>query len=614
MFSIFKRLLIGKTLKTAELHNEKLNVFWGLPVLSSDAISSVAYAGEEILRVLIPVVGIAAYTNMFYVSLAIIILLLILVFSYRQTIDSYPNGGGSYIVAKDNIGTMPGLIAGASLSLDYILTVAVSTSAGTAAITSAFPGLYQYRVIITLAIIGLMTLGNLRGIKDSSKLFGVPTYLFIISAVFMILTGLFKCYILKITPTPMIPIPKAVGDISLFLMLRAFANGCTALTGVEAVSNGIPNFRNPAQKNAKAVLALLALLVFIIFGGIAFLSTLYHAVPTTDRTVISQIAIQVFGKGIMFYVIQATTAMILIMAANTAYSDFPLLLSLVARDGYAPRQLSKRGERLGFSNGIKLIAVASAILVIVFKSETHLLIGLYAIGVFISFTLSQFGMCLRWVRRKKVGWKHKAFINGLGSVVTFASVIIIGINKFNEGAWIVVLLIPIIVIAMLLVKSHYNVIADELSLSVRKFADVKEGDEAEHVIVLVDSLNQSAIKAINYGKRISNNIIAFHVSIDEEATEKLKNKWSEEDLEIPLIIKQSPYRDLYKPLKDFIDSEEHESKPGDLVTIIMPQFIVKGPWQNLLHNQTAYNLRSKLLKDRHLAVIIVPYVIDPSAR
>lgn len=610
MFSIFKRLLIGRTLKTAELQNEKLNVFWGLPVLASDPISSVAYAGEEILRVLIPVVGIAAYANMFLISIAIVTLLVILVFSYRQTIDNYPNGGGSYIVAHDNIGQIPGLIAGASLSVDYILTVAVSTSSGTAAITSAFTGLYPYRVFITIGMILLLTLGNLRGIRDSSKIFGAPTYLFIVSVIAMIITGLFKYYVLKITPTPMIPVPKGMGDISLFIMLKAFANGCTALTGVEAVSNGIPNFRNPAQKNAKAVLVLLAVLVFVIFGGTSFLATLYHAVPSTDKTVISQIATQVFGSGFMFYVMQATTALILIMAANTAYSDFPLLLSLIAKDGYAPRQFSKRGERLGFSNGIKLVSVASIILVIIFQSETHLLIPLYAIGVFISFTLSQSGMFLKWVRAKKAGWKHKAFINGMGAVVTFITSLIIGINKFADGAWIVVLLIPTIVIAMLLVKSHYNAIADELSLSVKKFGDVKENDVTGHVIVLVESLNQSSMKAINYGKRISSNAIAFHVSIDEEATERLKNKWADTDPEIPLIIKQSPYRDLYTPLKEFIDSEEHESKPGDLVTIIMPQFIVKSPWQNLLHNQTAYTLRSKLMKDRHLAVIIVPYVID----
>lgn len=610
MYSIFKRFLIGKTLRTAELKHEKFNVFWGLPVLSSDAISSVAYAGEEILRVLVPVLGLAAYTNMFFVSLAIIILLFILVFSYRQTIDSYPKGGGSYIVAKDNLGAMPSLIAGASLSVDYILTVAVSTSSGTAAITSAFPILYPHRVIITVCMILIMTVGNLRGLRDSSKIFGVPTYLFIVSILVMIVTGLFKYFVLHITPVMTGQLPQQMGNVSLFLMLKAFSNGCTALTGVEAVSDGIPNFKEPAQKNAKIVLGLLAFLVLIIFGGSSYLATLYHVVPNDKVTVISMIATQVFGKGFMFYMVQATTALILIMAANTAFQDFPLLLSYISRDGYMPRQLSHRGERLGFSNGIKLLSVAAIILVIAFKSETHRLIPLYAIGVFISFTISQSGMFMRWVKRKSEGWKHKAAINGTGACITFITVFIIGKVKFNEGAWIVFILIPTIIALMLIVKSHYRRLADELSLSTSKFADVDESEDMEHVIVLIDSLNQASIKAINYGKKISSNIVAFHVSIDEDSTDKLKIKWCDADPGIPLIIKQSPFRDLYKPLKEFIDSEEHASKPGDLITIIMPQFVVKSFWQNVLHGQTALLLKNKLLRDRHIAVITVPYIID----
>lgn len=610
MYSAIKRMLIGKTLKTEELHNEKFNVLWGLPVLSSDAISSVAYAGEEILKVLIPVIGIAAYTKMFYVSLAIVLLLFMLVFSYRQTIDSYPNGGGSYIVAKDNLGDLPGLIAGAALSLDYILTVSVSASSSTAAITSAAPFLFNYRVVITVAMIIIITVGNLRGLKDSSKLFGVPTYLFIISMIIMIITGMVKVLVFKQTPQVMHQVPDAMGSISVFLMLRAFANGCSALTGVEAVSNGIPNFKEPSQKNAKIVLVLLASLVFVIFGGTSLLATLYHAVPSENQTVISQIAKGVFGGGFMFYAIQTTTAMILIMAANTSFSDFPLLVSLMARDGYAPRQLSKRGERLSFANGIKVLSIAACLLVIIFGGDVHRLIPLYAIGVFISFTLSQSGMFLKWIRGKKRGWRHKAVINGTGALVTFITAFIIGISKFEEGAWVVCLLIPIIVFAMLRVKRHYNKIADELSLSVKKFGTVQENDEIEHVIVLIDSLNQAAMKAINYANKLSENVVAFHVSIDEEETERLKKKWDNQDPGIPLIIKHSPYRDIYNPLKEFIDSEEHDSKPGELVTVIMPQFVLRNWWQNILHNQTALFLKSKLLKDRHIALITVPYVIN----
>lgn len=610
MFSIFKRLLIGKTLRTAELKHEKFNVFWGLPVLSSDAISSVAYAGEEMLIILVPVLGAAAYRNMLYISLSIVFLLFILVFSYRQTIDSYPNGGGSYIVAKDNLGRLPSLIAGASLSIDYTLTVAVSSCAGTAAITSAFPSLYPHRVLIVVGVILIMTLGNLRGLRDSSKIFGIPTYLFIFSILSMIFTGLFKYYILHITPVSAVAIPKQMHDVTLLLILKAFSNGCSALTGVEAVSDGVPNFKEPAQKNAKIVLGLLACCVFIIFGGVAFLSTLYRVVPVEGGvTVVSMIATEVFGKGFMFYMLQATTALILIMAANTAFQDFPLLLSYIARDGYAPRQLSRRGERLGFSNGIKLLSLAACTLVIVFQGETHNLIPLYAVGVFISFTISQSGMFLRWTRKKSEGWKHKAAINGTGALITFIAVTIIATTKFKEGAWIVAILIPTLVIIMLIVRSHYNKIADELSLSVKLFADVDQSEDMEHVIVLIDSLNQASIKAINYGKKISKNIVAFHVSIDEEATDKLKDKWYEAEPGIPLIIKQSPYRDIYKPLKEFIDSEEHASKPGDLITIIMPQFIVKSFWQNVLHGQTALILKNKLLRDRHIAVITIPYII-----
>lgn len=396
MFSKLRELLIGKTLKTEELEGEKLNVLWGLPILSSDAVSSVAYAGEEILIVLIGVIGFMAYKYMFYAALCIVLLLLILVFSYMQTIDSYPCGGGSYIVAKDNLGITSGLTAGAALTIGYVLTVAVSISAGTAAITSAMPSLFPHKVAIALILLLIITIGNLRGVKESSKLFGVPTYIFILSCVVLIVTGIVKHYIFGYSPAPLFPMPKQIGDITLFLFLRAFASGCSGLTGVEAVSNGIPNFKAPSQKNAKAVLALLGLLVFFIFLGLSFLATIYHAVPVEHMTVLAQITQQVFGKSIMFYVIQITTAIILIMAANTSYAGLPLLLSLMGKDGYVPRQFSQRGKRLSFSNGIIVLAVASAILIIVFKGDTHALLPLYAVGVFLSFTLSQVGMFLKW--------------------------------------------------------------------------------------------------------------------------------------------------------------------------------------------------------------------------
>ena len=611
MFSKLRELLIGKTLKTEELEGEKLNVVWGLPILSSDAVSSVAYAGEEILIVLIGVVGFMAYKYMFYAAICIVLLLLILVFSYMQTIDNYPCGGGSYIVAKDNLGITPGLTAGAALTIGYVLTVAVSISAGTAAITSAMPFLFPHKVAIALTLLLIITIGNLRGVKESSKLFGVPTYIFIISCVVLIITGLVRHYIFGYSPTSLFPMPQQIGDITLFLFLRAFASGCSGLTGVEAVSNGIPNFKEPAQKNAKSVLILLGLLVFFIFLGLSFLATIYHAVPVEHMTVLAQITQQVFGKGIMFYVIQVTTAIILIMAANTSYAGLPLLLSLMGKDGYVPRQFSQRGKRLSFSNGIIVLAVASAILIIVFQGDTHALLPLYAVGVFLSFTLSQVGMFLKWKRDKSPGYRYKALINGFGAVVTFITVILIGITKFIDGAWIVCIVIPLLVYFMLKIKNHYTNVAEQLRLSMKQRPNVAiETANNQHVIILISTLNKSFLKALNCAKCLSQNVVAFHVSTDEVAIEKLESKWEEYNPGIPLIIEHSSYRDVMGPLMKFIESEERASKHGETVTVVITQFVITKWWQNVLHNQTGYFIKSMLYKNRNVAVLTVPYIIE----
>lgn len=612
MFEKIKRLFIGKILRTDQLSHEKFNVFWGMPILSSDTISSVAYASEEILYVLLPVIGLMAYQQMFYVAMAIILLLCMLVFSYRQTIDNYPCGGGSYIVAMDNLGVLPGLTAAATLSIDYILTVAVSTSAGTAAITSAFPSLLEHKVAITLLLILILTIGNLRGIHDSSRLFGCPTYLFILTAFIMIAYGIFKVQVLGEVPQATRAIPIATGEISVFLLLRSFASGCTALTGVEAVSNGIPNFRNPCQANAKNVLTIMALVVLVIFGGTSYLATIYHAVPNPDETIISQIATQVFGVGFMFYAIQITTALILIMAANTAFSDLPLLLSILASNGYAPRQLAKRGERLSFSNGIILLALSAGLLIVLFQGETHLLMPLYAVGVFASFTLSQSGMFRRWLRTKTPGWHHKAFVNGLGAVVTFTTLLIIIVTKFLAGAWIVCLLIPALIYVMLKIKGHYNFIARGLSLPLEDISQeiCAFHNETKHVVILLDTLNKASLRALLYAKGLSESIVAFHVSIDDEATAKLKRKWEQCGISIPLIIKQSPYRDIVQPLLEYLESEEHASAPGDMITVVLPQFVVGESWQNILHNQTAAFIRKELMRDTQLAIVVVPYVMN----
>jgi amino acid transporter len=611
MVKELKNAILGKPLATEEMAHQKLSVLSGLSILSSDAISSVAYASEEILWVLIPVIGLMSYRYMFDAAIAIITLLVILVFSYRQTIASYPSGGGAYTVAKENLGTIPGLVAGASLSVDYLLTVAVSTCAGTAAITSAFPALYSHRISIALFFIVLITIGNLRGVSESAKIFGMPPYLFIAAMISMIIYGVIKVKLFGFVPAAPTAIPMPMGDITIFLFLRAFSAGCTALTGVEAVSNGVPNFKEPAQKNATRVLFLLAMIIIFVFGGTSYLATLYHTVPSLQNTVVSQIALQVFGPGFMYYVIQFSTAMILILAANTAYSGFPLLASAIAKDGFLPRQLQKRGHRLSFNNGIVSLAVAAGILIVIFRAETHYLIPLYAVGVFISFTLSQFGMFRKWLRERSRGWFFKAAVNGAGAVITLITASIIGITKFASGAWVVFILIPAFVLVMRRINSHYQNVSKQLRVGLDSVPDVVPNPvNAKHMIVLAQSYNKATIKTINYAKCLSEDIVGFHVSTDEEETEKLVKRWEENQAGIPLVIKKSPYRDVQSLLIEYVESDEHASKLGDLVTVLMSQFVAEEWWENGLHNQTAYFLRSALLKHRNIAVISVPYIIE----
>jgi len=611
MLKKLQSLLIGKALKTTELAGEKFNVVWGLPILSSDAISSVAYASEEILLVLVPALGMYAYGSMIEIAMAISALLFVLVFSYKQIIDSYPHGGGSYIVASDNIGKVPGLVAAASLMIDYVLTVAVSTCAGASAITSAFPDLSDHKALIAIFVIGIITLGNLRGIKDSAKLFGIPTYLFILSIIIMIITGLFKVLVLKVTPVELYPLGQSTQDLTILLFLKAFSSGCTALTGIEAVSDGIPNFKSPAQKNAKTVLMLLACIVFVIFGGLSYLSTMYKAVPGQDITVIAQISIQVFGQNsIMFFVLQATTAIILTLAANTAFSDLPLLLSILAKDGYVPRQLSIRGTRLSFSNGIVLLCLSSAFLVYIVNGSTHLLLSLYAVGVFISFTLSQFGMFKKWTKSKEGKWRHKALINGLGATITAITCIIIGVEKFTHGAWIVLICIPLLVTAMLRIRRHYTKVRENLKIDVEVESLIIREAVTKHIIVPVQTINKSFIKSLNYALTIGDNIEVYHVSTDEEQTKKLIEKFSTLGIAAHLIIENAPYRNINDKLVAYVEEKHRSLKTHEVITIVMPQFIIYKWWHQTLHNQTSIFLRRAILKMRNVVIVTVPYIIN----
>jgi len=613
MFSSVFRRILGPKIATTQLSSERFSVFWGLPILASDAISSVAYAVDEILWALIPAIGLLSFIWVPKIAGIIIFLLLMLTISYRQIVEAYPGGGGAYIVAKENLKPVYGLIVGASLSLDYILTVAVSISAGTAAITSAFPLLQTHRVGIAIAMITLMVIGNLRGVRESAKWFSFPTYAFMLAILTLIVAGIFKGgnHLIGVPTPPAVDFALSTQAVSVFLLLKAFSSGCAALTGVEAIADAVPNFKEPAAHNAKIAYVFLGGAVFLTFGGIAYLSTIYQPVPSADQTVLSQMATDIFGRGTMYYFIQGTTAVILAMAANTAFAGFPTLFSVIARDGYAPRQFALRGHRLSYSNGIIALGLLAILLVVLFQGDTHLLIPLYAVGVFTSFTLAQFGMLVRWLRLKPVGWPIKALINGIGAVITLITVIIIGVEKFTAGAWIVFLVIPILVVLMLQVKSHYLAIAAQLDIPNKELdhLSLTAGYE-HHFIVPIASLNGPVVLAIRYARSLSANVVAFHIESYEGEADKLRYKWGRLDTDVELVVKPSPYRDIIGPLIEYIDSEEHASKRGDMITVLLPQFIVSKRWEFLLHNNTSVFIANALFHRRNITLAVLPYYLE----
>ncbi|MVX66277.1 amino acid permease [Clostridium chromiireducens] len=616
MLTKFLDVLLGEPLANEQGCHEKYNIPFGLAIMASDAISSVAYAAQEILFVLI-VLGVAAYQWLTWTSFMIIGLLIILTISYIQIIRAYPQGGGAYKVAKENIGTKAGLAAGAGLIISYILTVAVSASAGADAIISAFSNLAPYKVLFVLVIIIVLTILNLRGISESSKIFAIPTYIFIFSMIFMIVYGLFKYFILNIHPEPMYTIPtQATENLSIFLILRAFSSGCSALTGVEAVSNSVPNFKEPSQRSAKIVMILLAALIFFIFGGTSILAIFYTAVPINNGpTVISQIASAIFGNGFMYYVIQFSTAVILLMACNTAYTGFPMLMYIVGKDGFAPRQFTLRGKRLSFSFGIVALSLIACLLVIAFKADTHRLIPLYAIGVFISFNLGQFGMVNHWRKERDKGWVKRAIINGFGGLVTSITTVIILVEKFSEGAFVVAILIPIIILAQLRIKKHYDKVASCLSISQIDLKKVNLRSKYTHIVVVpIASLNRATIGALEYAQSISENVIALNISTDKEAMEKLKQRWSELDTDILLVTRYSPFRAVVTPLLKNIELIANSAAKNEKITVIVPQFVTNERFGEVLHNHTSFFIRETLLKNDNIIVSTFPYhLVDECA-
>lgn len=612
MLKKFLDILIGEPLANEQSASEKYNVPFGLAVMASDAVSSVAYAAQEILLVLLPVIGVLSYQWLGTVSFMIVGLLIILGISYIQIIKAYPHGGGAYIVAKENLGVTPGLIAGAALLLDYILTVAVSASAGVAAITSAFPSLHDEKVVITVGLIIVLTILNLRGVGESSKIFSIPTYLFIFSMLFMIVYGLIRYSMYGVTTQPMLhEAVKSSGQVGLFLILRAFSSGCSALTGIEAVSNSVPNFKEPSQKNAIKVMILLIVIIFLIFGGTSILARFYHAVYFKDTkvTVLAQIAYNVFGGyTFMFYVIQVTTAIILIMACNTAFTGFPMLMSVIAKDGYMPRSFATRGKRLSYSNGIVFLTFIACVLTLIFKANTDLLINLYSVGVFLSFVLAQTGMVIHWHKSTESGRLKGKIINGLGAIITLVTTVVIMSVKFEEGAWVVIMLIPILAYMMMRIKKHYNKVADGLRTSEDELKNFEINDHFNHIIVVpISSLNKATLGALKYARSITPDVIALSVSADKAYMKKLQGRWNELNTDILLVCKYSPYRAVINPLIEYIGVIAKAADKNEKVTVVLPQFMTNGWGGQFLHNHTGLILREALLKYDNIVISMYPY-------
>lgn len=627
-----RRLVIGDPIATKDAIHQRLTKRKALAVFSSDALSSSAYATEAILLVLVAA-GTMYLGWSWWIGLGIAALLVIVSISYYQTIHAYPNGGGAYIVSAENLGRYPGLVAAAALLIDYILTVAVSVSAGVAALTSAFPNLAEFRVIIALLIVAFITLINLRGVKESGTFFAIPTYAFVVGVMAMIGIGLFRYLTGNVPTAEEVGIVEhgletATGHLGLFLLLRAFAAGCTALTGVEAISNGIPAFRPPESDNAGKTLIGMVLILCVLFLGITFLANHYPIALGHEgqATVLSQLAKEVFGgENIFYYYLQFSTLFILSLAANTAFADFPRLASLIARDRYLPRQLTNLGDRLVFSNGIIALAVAASVLIVIFGANEHNLLPLYAVGVFISFTLSQSGMVIHWLKERHndghkpdLGWFAKIGINAFGAVLTFVVMIVLMVTKFVEGAWIVMVAVPVLMWVFVQIHHHYEKVAACLTLDGLKPAPLNDyhPDRSEMpVVVLMNSLNRASLQSLEYAMRISKNVRACAIEVEPTVIERLEKKWKEWHLHhIPLDVVQSPYREVGKPLIEYLHKLDDAHSEDVPALVVLPQLVVSNWYERFLHNQTSVAIREALYLDqieggRGRPVIDVPYRI-----
>ena len=616
---------IGRPLSTADAPHQTIGKAIGLAVFASDALSSTAYATQEIM-VILAVAGTMAFGYVFPISIAIVVLMAIVTVSYEQTIHAYPGGGGAYIVARDNLGELPAQVAGAALLTDYILTVAVSISAGVAQIVSAYPQLFSYRVWIGVAAIFLIMLINLRGVKESGVAFSVPTYFFIVMMFVTVGTGIFRYAtgtLGVVVDPPHMEVKGIVSAITPFLLLHAFSSGTAALTGIEAISNGITAFKEPRSRNAGITLIWMAVILATLFLSISFLSTHISAVPSETETVISQLGRTVFdGRGILYLMVISATTVILIMAANTAFADFPRLSALAAADRFLPRQLTFRGSRLVYSNGIVTLAIIASVLIIIFRASVSLLIPLYAIGVFLSFTLSQTGMARRWwkighlkrgeeivepgsVLRYDDGWRFKMFINGFGAICTAVVMMIFAITKFREGAWVVLIIIPVLVKIFFTIHNHYKNLASRLTLD--KFSGLPARQTRHRVIMPVSGIHQGTLEALRYARILSDDITAVHVSIEPAESEKVQKKWETWGEGVRLVVLNSPYRLLLEPLLEYITEMTRQRQPGETLTIVVPEFVSNSPLTAALHMNTAELLRSQLKRQHGVVIINVPY-------
>ena len=619
--------LIGRPLATADAPHETIGKFIGLAVFASDALSSTAYATQEILFILAGA-GTLAFGYAFPISIVIVGLLAIVTLSYEQIIRAYENGGGAYIVARDNLGELPAQVAGASLLTDYILTVAVSISSGVAQITSAFPALYEFRVELAVGIVLFMMLVNLRGVRESGAAFAIPSYFFLVTMFVTVGVGLFR-YVAgtlgQVVNPPPIEMIHTGQAVSLFLILHAFSSGTTALTGVEAISNGITAFREPRSRNAGITLIWMSVILGVLFLGITFLSGTIGAIPSETETVISQLARTAFGgRNVMYLITIGATMIILAMAANTSYAGFPRLGALLAMDGFLPRQLAFRGSRLVFSRGIVALALIACLLIVIFKASVTGLIPLYAIGVFLSFTLSQAGMARRWWKSGRLapgkqvlergsllhyepGWQIKMLVNGFGAICTTVVTLVFAVTKFRDGAWVVLILIPLMVLSLSAIHRHYRTLAGRLSLD--QFAESARISR-HRVILPISGVHQGTLAALRYATALSDDVTAVHVCIEPADAEKVQQKWDMWGHGVRLVVLDSPYRLLIEPLLRYVEDLIRKRQPNEIITIVVPQFVPKRRWHNVLHAQTATWLRMALLFKPGIVVTDVPYQVE----